>query len=228
MMHDNQETLFSDRLDDLVNDCINNFTPQFTKFLDGRNLTFAENFGRSFKEDVITVSFGGFSNAERRIVGFFPQSIYGYASENVSELFDLFGLCYVKITGSGYRTFTHRDFLGSVLSLGIKREAVGDIYVAEDKTSAYAVFCDKVGQYILDTLDTVANDKVKASEISRPLLPDIKYEFSVINGTVASVRLDSVLSEACNMSREKAKQMINSGLVSVNHTVEMRCDSALC
>lgn len=223
-MRDSENLLF-ERLDDLVRLARDNYTPGFTKFLDGSELVKAKEYVSGFKSDILSLFFGGFENAERCVVGLFPKSVYEFS--DISELHEMFGLECLHICGSGYREFSHRDFLGSILSLGVKRETVGEILVSDDKFSAFTVFLQPVGSYVLSGLESVANDKVKCSAVGLSQLPEIKHDFVTISATVASLRLDCVLAEALKTSREKAKRLIDSKCVSVNHTETEKCDFAL-
>jgi len=225
-MTDDQE-LFRARLDDLTAVSMNNYTPSFTKFLDGRQLVSTLEYLSKYKNDILAVKYGGFTCAERCIVGIFPRSIYEYAVGNEAELYDLFEISALNIKGSGYRKFTHRDFLGSVLSLGIKRDTIGDIFVDEEKTDAFVVVTSAMSAFIADSLEYIANDKVKVRQIEIRELPELKQDFSVISGTVASFRLDCVLSLAIGQSREKAKRLIEAKLVSVDHAEELKCDAEI-
>lgn len=223
-MKDSENLLF-ERLDDLIRSARDNYTPGFTKFLDSSELVKAKEYVSGFKNDIICVCFGGFENAERCVVGLFPKSVYEFSDK--SELYKIFGLECLHICGSGYRELSHRDFLGSILSLGVKRETVGEILVSDDKFSAYAVFLQPVGSYVLSELESVANDKVKCITVSHSQLPEIRHDFVPISATVASLRLDCVLAEALKTSREKAKRLIDSKCVSVNHAETQKCDTAL-
>ena len=217
-----------ERLEELADKCASRFTPVFTKFLDDREALIAKQLLKRYGDDVRTVFYGGFDGAERCAAGLFPAMLYAQSEFSDKELCELFELCFIRISGSGYRKFTHRDFLGSVLSLGVKRETVGDIVVDADKTGAYAAFTRPAGELVLRELCFVANDKVKLEAVSASELPAVSTEYRVVAGTVASFRLDCVLALALNTSREKAKQLISSKCVSVNHAEACKCDAELC
>ncbi len=224
----NQQELIAQKLDDGIRMCVDKYTPSFTKFLDGTQLSFATQYISKYKDDVICISYGGFAGAERCVAGMFPASIYGYENVSNQELCDMFDISFIKIICSGYKKLNHRDFLGSILALGIKREAVGDIVIDSDKMCAYAAVSSTVAGLICSELSFIGNDKVKVSLISHKELPVPKREFAVISGTVASFRLDCVLSLAVNTSREKAKRLIDSKCVSINHIEETKCDVIIC
>lgn len=215
-----EDVIFLQRLDDLARQSIDRYSPTFSDFLDGRCLALA--LAHLDGYEVRVVDNGGFADAERRVVGIFPGDIYSYA--DVSELVSMFELRALHIKGSGFSKFTHRDVMGSVLSLGIKREKVGDIYVENSGESAYIVLDNVAAEYVKANLDFIARDKVKIYDIDVSALPVPERKFQVISGTVASKRLDCIVSLATGLSREKSKTLISCGQVNVNHFEELRCD----
>lgn len=224
---DKEDEQFLQRIYELCDRASERYCPQFTHFLDARQLEIVRRNISSYSDRILFVAFGGFSEAERCVGGFFPKDIYGF-EQNEQKLYELFDLKAVEICGSGFSTFSHRDCMGSVLGLGIKRESLGDILVADDGKIAYACLSSVAADYVISSLEFVSKDKVKVKQIAFDKLPVIKKKYSVINSTIASFRLDCVISAAINVSREKAKQMIVSGLVKVNHFEQTRTDFEVC
>ena len=220
------EELFVSRIEELCRRCTERYSPQFTVFLDGRKKNVAERCVACYRDSVVPVFFGGFDDAERCVLGLFPKDIYGFLEQ--FELYELFDIKFLKIKGSGFSSFSHRDCMGSILALGITRESMGDIFVPDDGKEAYVVLSNVAAEYVLQNLDFVARDKVRTTLIEYSVLPKPERKFQAISGTVASFRLDCVLAMCTGLSREKAKQMITSGLVNVNHFEELRCDIDLC
>ena len=220
---DKDDVLFKQKVADKCNRAAQNYSPEFTHFLDGRQKRMALEVCSSYSESIIAVCYGGFDDAERVRVGMFPKDVYGYVTDE-KEFFEQFDVSALKIDGSGFSSFGHRDVMGSVLALGIKREVVGDIYLPDDRC-AYVCLCDAATGYVLENLDCVARDKVKVKSVPCETLPKAEKKFTVVSGTVASDRLDCIVALCTGLSREKAKQMISSGLVNVNHFEELRCDN---
>ena len=165
--------------------------------------------------------FGGFAEAERTILGFFPDyTENGQMSEN-------FPIKLLQISGSGYRKLNHRDFLGSILSSGVKREFIGDIICSKDGYDGYVFVHESICDYILGTLDKVANDKVKVKLLSLTDLPYTEKDFKSIVDVVASLRLDGIVCGCINVSREQCNRLVAQGLVSVNHTVCTKKDKQI-
>ncbi|MBR2021306.1 MAG: hypothetical protein IJ939_02625 [Clostridia bacterium] len=221
---DKEEALFYQRLSELSERCVSRYCPEFTHFLDGRQLRLARDFLAS-RDNVRIVSYGGFDGAERCVVGIFPSDIYSGCDEK--ELYEMFDIVGIEVRGSGFSTFSHRDVMGSVLALGVKREAMGDIYVPVDSRSAYLCMTSVAAGFVCESLESVSRDKVKCRLVKAHELPVPERRYSVISGTIASPRLDCVISLVTKTSREKAKTMITSGLVNVNHIPETRTDTQL-
>lgn len=179
-----------------------------------------------------SVFFGGAPGAQRKKLFALPEYIaalaedgdlYGAAVSFLGE--DAFGdVCALKISGGGFRDFTHRDYLGGILALGLDRSAVGDI-APIDEYSAYIFVSRKVAGFLMagDFSDTggirIAKDRVK---IERAVLPEgyvIEQKYKAVTDTVASERLDCVVAALCNFSREVSKEKILQKEVEKNYEV---------
>ena len=176
----------------------------------------------------IYLSLGGYVGAERCRILLLPDYMEGVSSgEELSDYGTDTEIRAVRIVGSGYKIFTHRDFLGSLLALGIERAVLGDIVVDDDGYGAY-VFCDRrISEFIISECDRIGNDKVRCS------LADIGADFSAnrktqaISDTVSSPRLDAIVGALVSVSREKAKELVVGGFCEVDFEPEQRCDRAI-
>ncbi len=129
----------------------------------------------------------------------------------------------VRISGSGYRNLSHRDFLGSVLGLGIERDSLGDLAVQNSKEAV--LFCSPViANFLATQLEKVANDKVKC----RPYTVDDSFTdgkvYQPLHETVASPRLDCIVAALTGLSRDDAQAAIKGGFVEVEYEEEVRVD----
>ena len=231
-MNDNdiQSKILCARIDDLCRRCETRYCPCFTSFLSPheRAVVLRE---AAKHPDVLCVEFTGVDTAERAVLGFFPKDLYLFekiedlSEDDRDEYEREADIGYVKVTGSGYRKIGHKDVLGALMALGLKRETLGDILISDDAREAYIVALGSVVPYICDNLVGVSSDKVKAVKISRHDMPRKTNRFADMSLTVASQRLDALIASALGMSREKSKKFITSGLVSVNYTVCMSADS---
>ena len=170
------------------------------------------------------VFYGAYPAAERRILFLFPAYIseslqYFPDAENGTDTIcaEEHAIRALKITGSGYRTLTHRDYLGSCLALGVERSVIGDIAVLDDST---AVLFAKtaMADYLMTSLERIGSDKVRITALTGEeamQTPDTR-RWETFSDTVASLRLDGVVAAAANLSRDKAKQTVTAGFVDVD------------
>lgn len=147
---------------------------------------------------------GVFEDSERRILSI--NNKYG----------DLYPITTLKIENkSQFSKLGHKDYLGSVLSLGIQREKIGDIIVQDN--CAYLICLDEIADYILYNLESIGKSKISISVIDGiENLPSIKFHEEIIN--VASMRIDSIVAKLANVSRSKSIDYINSSKVLVNYS----------
>ena len=107
---------------------------------------------------------------------------------------------------------SHRDVLGSVLGLGISRGKIGDIVIAGNSCT---VICEPaIATYIIDNLERVGRLGVKVEPCDEIVFE--KAEPKKLSVSVASMRLDIIVSEGFNISRTQAAEMIRDGLCFVN------------
>ncbi len=181
---------------------------------------------REYNADIRTFYFGGFDEAERTVAVFVP-AVFGV--ENIIEYFrendDDCPVCLLKVSKDKFSSLSHRDYLGSLMGLGIKRETVGDIIISEDCTFIFAL--KSIGIFICDNLTKVGRGTVDCEICS---LTEFVYEegdTETVFCSVASLRLDSVVSSAFNLSRTNSSQAIKSGLVYINSQQILKNDYTL-
>lgn len=152
------------------------------------------------------LSWGGYSSATRCIFGVFAP----YEQPDEAQ----FPLCALRLSYRRAAALTHRDFLGCLMNLGIKRESVGDILVGEGSTTVF--LHEDICRYVTEQLFKVGGEGVKAQVVP---VGEIEYtpQFTELRDTVASPRIDCVVSSLAGVSRSTAADMILQGLVSLNH-----------
>ena len=152
--------------------------------------------------------FGGYDGAERVMASFGSS---GTPEEN-------YPLCGVRIETKGVKELTHRDFLGSLLSLGISRELVGDIII-EGKT-AIVFACEDIADFLTMNLNRVGRAPASLSVLYDLSDIQVQREFKETYATVSSLRLDAVLAAAFHRSRSECARLIEEGLANVNYSVQ--------
>ncbi len=203
----------------------------FSNFLNMRERFIIENQRHAILrgDDTSPLCFfwGGYSDAERAILCVMPAYCRYSLSEDVAlnaafreELSDV--ITPIQIKTSGYVNLAHRDFLGALVGLGIDRAAMGDILLSDD--GAIVFVSPSVAAFIKNELTYIGRDKVKATDVTLPDDFAFLRQFEKIGGTVASARLDAVVSELARTSREAAKSLIDSGFVEHNYFTATRYD----
>ena len=157
--------------------------------------------------------FGGLDYLERKMLFFLPSYITtedflsNYAQEYIS--------C-IKISPKNIKfsdALTHKDYLGALMSLGFTREKFGDILT--DSSYAYLFVDSSIVSQVCNQLNKVKHTDVKCEQIN---CKDCHFTFNFIEKTIfiASNRLDNILSEVYNLSRNQAQEIIKQELVYID------------
>jgi len=170
------------------------------------------------RKDVVLTMDGGFDGAER------TRAVFTNPDWGAYERTDIFAV--LKVTHRPQDTFGHRDILGALMALGIERDTIGDIVL--DGSGAAFVCLPEFGEYILENFTKAGRVGLSVSAIGLDELPAREEELTIKTGTVASLRLDAVLSAAFTMSRTKAAELIAAGRVSYNHRECLQTDKEIC
>ena len=202
MYTSDHDKLFLSQLDDAMLLCERRQKPYFFPFLSERKQEVARRYLDAAKFSTYRF-FGGCEACERKQLG-----LYAY------EEIETFPITALEITFRKADKLTHRDFLGALMSLGIERDTIGDIMV-EDGRAVVFVSAD-ISDYVSSQLFKIGNAGVRLSEADAASLPKGRG-FEEVSCVVSSLRLDNVVSAITGLSREKSKNIIPSGYVSLNH-----------
>ena len=188
------------------------------------------------------VLWGGFPEAERVRVFVLPDYTEGLADPEALAVHPVAALAEagledladflreavrpICVKGSGFRELTHRDYLGSVLGLGLERDAIGDILIS-DTHNAILLTDARVGDFLMTALTKVATDTVKVSRLPEGTSLAGTRRLQPISDTVASERLDCVVAALCNLSREKAQMAVRSGLCELDYEAVEDCSATV-
>jgi len=150
---------------------------------------------------------GGYETAERKIACFGNEALCGYTEEPP--------IACILISPASRKfadELTHRDFLGSLMALGLRRSVLGDIVMRDN--SAYLFCLNSVAQVITEQLDRVKNTSVMCEMAEAPEIISELPEISFVN--VASERLDTIVAAVYRLSRSESQQLITQGKVYVD------------
>ena len=179
---------------DKANGCLKNYDVRYSDFLNPFEVENAKAILNSNDDLKYSVD-GGYDESERKIVFIYP---FYMEYEDIDET-----LRFIQIEGNfKFKSISHKDYLGSLLSLGIKREKIGDIIIHENFCQVIVSFdiCD----FILMNLEKVSNNNVKLKEISREDIIYSKPKYKDVSFTVTSSRIDCIISGLYNISRQES------------------------
>lgn len=180
------------------------YSPYFTNFLDLRQKKLAKQVLNAVKVKGY-LFYGGFDDAERTVLGVFPEY------EQLDA--DLFPVNPLTFTYRKEDWLTHRDFLGTFMSLDIKRETIGDIAVGEGLTVAFVK--EQVARLLLESISKVGGVGVRITEgVNEKDIP--KQSFTELDVTLSSLRADCVVSGVTRLSRDKSSELIKKQGIVVN------------
>ena len=151
---------------------------------------------------------GGYELAERRIAVFGSEEICGRGYEPP------FSVVAVRPKSEKFSdTLTHRDFLGALMSLGVKRETMGDIAVTEN--TGYVICLKPVAGFILKELLRIKHTSVECEPLEElPRLAFLTPEEKSVN--VPSARTDAVISAVFKLSRSESLELFKKERVFIN------------
>lgn len=148
-------------------------------------------------------------SCEKRMIGIVPKEF--------DRSFLEFPIKYFKIINSSkFKELEHKHFLGTIMSLGIKREILGDLIVKNGV--CYGIINEELFDFLVDNLKEIGRTPVKIEEISFEEIPE--SEFIDIVESVASMRFDVIVSALGNFSRNEGSEKIEAGEVLLNYGIE--------
>lgn len=186
----------------------------------------AENYGCAFYTDflslaeqstleelrLVSVLDGGYPLAERKIARF---------GESYGEDFPIVFVKIEPVQDKFADKLSHRDFLGSILGLGLRRSVLGDIIVKDNR--AYLICLDIIADFIVSELDKVKHTNVKCSRVDS--LPESSCELPPVTSVVVpSERVDAIVAEVFNISRSESRRYFDRELVFINSRVVRKAE----
>jgi RNA-binding protein YlmH len=180
--------------------------PQVTGFYDPYRCGLIARVVETYPDLAVRVD-GGYPAAERSRVLIYRDYMDGVAEDA--------WLSFLAVQGNfRFQNVTHRDYLGALLGLGLRREKLGDILV--DENGARVVVAAEVAPYIIAELSAVGRVSVTVREITREELAPPPRKYREIKVTVQSLRLDAVAAHGFGLSRSKMAREIAAGKIYLN------------
>ena len=201
-----EDRLLLAKLWDKINAGIRKNIPASTCFLSPRELELARFL---FGEEPGLYAFGGYEEAERRMLCWLPEYLDASAlTDSDSPL-----VC-LRATFWDDDTPSHRDFLGALIGAGIAREALGDICVGKGSCDFFVTA--EIAPYILQNFTSAGRTHLHLEQIEPDQVQILEPEVKEIRDTVASLRLDSILSSGFRIGRSQATQYIHAGKAAID------------
>ena len=194
-----------------------------TDFLDMYQISLVETFLKkiSFENYIL---YGGFEQAERKVLIVFPEK---YTKEMLEKNYSkIISIVKIELPEENQGKYAHRNYLGGIVKLGLKREKVGDILVFDDGADIVTVndfaqiLCTELG-----SLTRFQNSKIEVLDIKNIRTREIKLEEVKI--IVPSLRLDNFVSDLARTSRSKAVDIIDQERVFVNGKNETKASKQI-
>lgn len=201
--------MFVDQVLSWKNQVETTYTRYITDFLDPRERYILASLIGQNNEELQFASHGGVGTAERKRMIIAP-----FYEEMEDEAFDI-----VLLEASFPRKFVtiqHRDILGTLLSQGIDRKKIGDIFVQDDTFQFIAT--NELSTFLKMNITKIKNASVHLKEVPFTQLMTSNDEWEENTTFVSSLRLDVIVKEIYRMSRKNAVQYIASDRVKVNFT----------
>ncbi len=207
-------------IDDKLRKCENQYRMTHTHFLNLSERSAAMAHIRTQTSQY--VFFGGYPDAERTVLFLLPDYM---EKEPFTPDEEDDPLCVLHCRTSGGRALTHRDYLGALLALGVERSVVGDILVGEN--GAEIIIMKSIADYLLTSYTKVGAVSLAVSIEPIGALVPPKQNTEFIRESVASLRLDNMLSAVFGVSRSAAVEAISRGLVFINDTETKKADARI-
>ena len=194
-----------------------------TDFLDMYQISLVETFLKkiSFENYIL---YGGFEEAERKVLIVYPEK---YTKEMLEKNYGkIISIVKIELPEENHGKYAHRNYLGGIVKLGLKREKVGDILVFDDGADIVTVndfaqiLCTELG-----SLTRFQNSKIEVLDIKNIRTREIKLEEVKI--IVPSLRLDNFVSDLARTSRSKAVDIIDQERVFVNGKNETKASKQI-
>lgn len=161
---------------------------------------------------------GGYEGAERKRLILYPE----YTEPSC----DMANICLLQFQGRlDFVSVNHRDFLGAIMSLGLRREKLGDLLVTDTGCALFVQ--QEVAAYMMQNELRVKHVPLTVNEVSLDTFQPPEQNIKELHIMVASMRLDTILAHGLNLSRSKAMDLIQAGRVKVNHS-EVTDNDYLC
>ncbi|MGO4887857.1 RNA-binding protein [Anaerobacillus sp. MEB173] len=201
-----EERAFIDQVLEWKDWVIERYSSKLTDFLDPRQQDILSMIIGN--DPAIRLSFwGGSTYSERKRALLYPEYL-----EPVESDYEI--VCFKVNYPEKFVILEHRDILGSLMGIGLKREKFGDILIKA--SNIQFVVAKEIARYVEHNLQSIGRATVTIDEISVNDLHLAEEEWQERSTTVSSLRLDTVIADIYRLSRTKVAPLIENNRVKVN------------
>ena len=209
------EKLVLSKVMDKISFCETKNKIQVTDFLDLGQKQLIYNFLNNQKVKNY-IFYGGFKEAERVLAVFYPEKLEDLIQNmNFNEYIKVIR---ITLPNENKGKYTHQNYLGALMKLGLKREKIGDILV--DENGADIIIKEDILKFLITNLPQLTRfQKSKIEEIKLEELRKALIQKEKMTITVSSMRIDNIVAELAKCSRNKANELLEQERVFVNYEV---------
>ncbi|MCQ2529860.1 MAG: YlmH/Sll1252 family protein [Lachnospiraceae bacterium] len=207
MNADKEKEFLIKRIYDLADTSLSRQTYTYTNFLS----PLEQDYFLSCSSDFSSVGcqlWGGASSCLRKLIIFGSEDNIGYPLPSPIRILHI-----APKAAKFAEELSHRDYLGSLMALGIDRGLTGDIIIRDHQAWVYVL--DSVVSFITENLTSVRHTAVLCTEVEGEI-PELEIKFQTISANLASERLDLILGAITGQKREQAKSLLADQKVFVN------------
>lgn len=167
----------------------------------------------------VGIFFGCYENAERKMLFIIPSNFENKLEEFKVNYEEKIGIIRIKLSSKIKDKYSHRNYLGAIMKLGLKREKIGDILV--DDNGADIIVNREILKFLklnLNSLNRFRDCKIQEIKINELKQKEINANYKIIS--VSSMRLDNIVSELANTSRNKSQEILKDKRVFLNYICE--------
>ena len=212
------EKLVLSKVMDKISFCETKNKIQVTDFFDLGQKQLIYNFLNSQKVKNY-IFYGGFEEAERVLAVFYPEKLEDLIQNiNFNEYIKVIR---ITLPNENKGKYTHQNYLGALMKLGLKREKIGDILV--DENGADIIIKEDILKFLITNLSQLTRfqkseiEEIKLEELRKAVIQKEKMTI-----TVSSMRIDNIVAELAKCSRNKALEIINMERVFINFQSETK------
>ena len=214
--HSPEERLLLSRVWDKCEQCRTRNIPTATGVLSPAEQAAAQGFLVLLGARESGIFWGGYDGAERAVLLFLPDWMDPSDAGTYSP---------IRCLRAAFRegeNLTHRDFLGSLMALGLTREKIGDILV--EKGGCQVLLDPSMTDFLLQNWDSAGREKLTVTPLPLSALAVPHAAVKELRDTVSSLRLDNVLAAGFSLSRGRAAEAVEKGSVQVNYVTCVKPD----